>query len=165
MSGVNPNIKKAKTISSEFYYSKTKFEESKEQLFAKNWQLIGDVNQIKNHGDVLPYEFIEGFIQDPRDAFAQASVLVLPTRYDPASNVLLEAMASGVVPIGSSQDGMTEILPERWMILSPKDSAKHYALAIEKAYTASGLSEQCRSIAENFSPQKTFESLLSLGTQ
>mgnify|MGYP001299587794 CR=1 FL=1 len=65
MSGVNPNIKKAKTISSEFYYSKTKFEESKEQLFAKNWQLIGDVNQIKNHGDVLPYEFIEGFIQDP----------------------------------------------------------------------------------------------------
>tara|TARA_Y100001968_G_scaffold333514_1_gene396830 strand:- start:913 stop:1989 length:1077 start_codon:yes stop_codon:yes gene_type:complete len=62
---VNTNIKKAKTISSKFYYSKKKFEESKEQLFTKNWQLICDINQIKNHGDVLPYEFIEAFIQDP----------------------------------------------------------------------------------------------------
>ena len=106
-----------------------------------------------------------GFIQDPRVAFSQASVLVLPSRYDPASNVLLEAMASAVVPIGSSQDGMTEILPERWMILSPKESAKNYALAIEKAYSASGLSEQCRSIAESLSPQKTFASLFCLGSQ
>ena len=36
LSTVKKNIKKSKTIPSEFYYSKTKFKEMKESLFAKH---------------------------------------------------------------------------------------------------------------------------------
>ena len=62
---VNSNIKKAKTIPSEFYYSKTKFEQLKSNLFTNHWQFICDKNQVKNHGDAMPYELIESFIEDP----------------------------------------------------------------------------------------------------
>jgi len=62
---LNSNIKKSKTIPSEFYYSKIKFKELKENVFTKHWQFICDRNQLKKHGDALPYDFIEGFIEEP----------------------------------------------------------------------------------------------------
>ena len=65
MSKVHPNIKKAKTIASEFYYSNSKFEELKELVFATNWQFICDKNQVKSHGDIFPYNFIDGCIEEP----------------------------------------------------------------------------------------------------
>ncbi|MEC7987591.1 MAG: glycosyltransferase family 4 protein [Myxococcota bacterium] len=107
----------------------------------------------------------KGFMADPRDVFCRSSVLMLPTRYDPASNVILESMASGVIPIGSTCDGMTEILPEPWMAQSPDATPKEYASAVEKAYAASGLAEQCRAVAKTFPPEKSFERLYHLGLQ
>ena len=65
MSSVKKNIKKSKTIPSNFYYCKTKFQKIKESLFTKYWQYICDTSQLKKHGDVMPYDFIEGFIEDP----------------------------------------------------------------------------------------------------
>ena len=65
MSKINPNIKKARTIPSEFYYSEKKFQEIKELLFAKQWQFICDTTKLQNHGDAFPYSFIEDFIEDP----------------------------------------------------------------------------------------------------
>ena len=65
MSLVNKNIKKSKTISSEFYYSKQKFEELKESLFAQNWQFICDTTNLSQHGNSVPYEFIKGYIDEP----------------------------------------------------------------------------------------------------
>ena len=63
MSKINPNIKKAKTIPSEFYYSEKKFQEIKELLFAKQWQFICDTTKLQNHGAAYPYSFIEDFIE------------------------------------------------------------------------------------------------------
>ena len=65
MSFVNTNIKKAKTIPSEFYYSARKFEEIKQHLFPKYWQFVCDQNQLNKHGDAFPYDFIENFIEEP----------------------------------------------------------------------------------------------------
>ena len=62
---INPNIKKAKTIPAEFYYSKQKLNKLKETLFTNHWQFVCDKTKIKNNGDAFPYYFIEEFIQDP----------------------------------------------------------------------------------------------------
>ena len=62
---MKPNIKKSKTIPSEFYYSRIKFEEIKEKLFSKHWQFICDNKKLSNHGDSFPYDFIEGFVEEP----------------------------------------------------------------------------------------------------
>ena len=65
MSLVNSNIKKSKTIPSNFYYSQSLFNGIKENLFPKYWQFVCDQRQLNNHGDAFPYEFIENFIEEP----------------------------------------------------------------------------------------------------
>jgi choline monooxygenase len=65
MKNVNPNIKKAKTIPSEFYYSKDIFDQIKENLFTKTWQYVCDTSQLKVNNSSYPYNFMDGFISDP----------------------------------------------------------------------------------------------------
>ena len=65
MSRVKKNILKSKTIPSQFYYCDNKFEQTKEKIFAKSWQLICDKTQVNNNGDVFPYDFIENYIPEP----------------------------------------------------------------------------------------------------
>ena len=65
MSVVKKNIRKSKTIPSQFYYCNTKFEQIKKKIFAKSWQFICDKTEVNNNGDVFPYDFIEHYIQDP----------------------------------------------------------------------------------------------------
>ena len=62
---LNKNIKQAKTIPSSFYYSRGKFEDLKEKVFAKNWQFICDTSKLTKEGDALPYDFVEGYLQEP----------------------------------------------------------------------------------------------------
>ena len=62
---INQNIKFSKTIPSRFYYSNKIFEQLKENLFFKNWQLICDITHLSNKGDCFPYDFVEGYIKEP----------------------------------------------------------------------------------------------------
>ena len=59
---LNKNIKKAKTLPSEFYYSREKFDDLKEKVFAKNWQFICDTSKLTKEGDAIPYDFIKGYL-------------------------------------------------------------------------------------------------------
>src|SRR5258708_26725266 len=52
---VNPSIAKAKTISTRFYLDPRCLEESKEKIFAKSWQWIGDTTLIKENGSVASF--------------------------------------------------------------------------------------------------------------
>ena len=65
MSLINDNIKKAKTIPSDFYHSEDRFKNLKETVFTKHWQFVGDTSTVSRHGDAFPYNFIDGFIDDP----------------------------------------------------------------------------------------------------
>ena len=51
-----------------------------------------------------------GAVEDVRPYYAAADLLVLPTRYDPFPNVVLEAFAMGVPAIVSDQCGAAEII-------------------------------------------------------
>ena len=62
---LNKNIKKAKTLPSEFYYSREKFDDLKEKVFTKNWQFICDTSKLTKEGDAIPYDFIKGYIEEP----------------------------------------------------------------------------------------------------
>jgi hypothetical protein len=52
---IHPDIAKAKTIDTEYYTSTKCYEESKERIFAKSWQLIGDADKIKEAGAAYPF--------------------------------------------------------------------------------------------------------------
>lgn len=61
---------------------------------------------------------------DLRPVLPSVSAVLQPTRYDPASNLVLEAMACGVPAVTTAFDGSAEVLPEGRLIASdPLDVA------------------------------------------
>jgi choline monooxygenase len=62
---IHPDIAKAETISSDFYRNKEIFEQSKEKIFSKSWQWVGDTGLIKEQGCVYPFTLLESFLDEP----------------------------------------------------------------------------------------------------
>ena len=59
---INPDIHRAETLASEFYTDEKYFNESKEKIFARSWQLIGTTGEIKN---LKPLTMLESFLDEP----------------------------------------------------------------------------------------------------
>src|SRR5688500_4638246 len=60
---IDPDIRKARTLSSKFYTDERYFEESKEKLFASTWQLAAaTADEITN---LKPQVLLEGFLDEP----------------------------------------------------------------------------------------------------
>ncbi len=62
---IDPNIAKAKTISTDFYLRPEFFEASREKIFARSWQFVGDADQVKDPGWVTPVNLLENYIDEP----------------------------------------------------------------------------------------------------
>lgn len=62
---VDKDIAKAKTIDTEFYTNEIYYEKAKEKVFAPSWQFIGDGNQVKNPGDIIPFTMLENYLDEP----------------------------------------------------------------------------------------------------
>ncbi|HYC85847.1 MAG TPA: aromatic ring-hydroxylating dioxygenase subunit alpha [Chryseosolibacter sp.] len=62
---IDPNIAKAKTISTDFYLRPEFFEISKEKIFARSWQFIGDTDQVKEPGWVTPVNLLGSYLDEP----------------------------------------------------------------------------------------------------
>lgn len=54
-----------------------------------------------------------GFVENPELLYNMGDVLVLPTIYDPFSNVCLEAMACGLPIITTDDNGISELIDEK----------------------------------------------------
>jgi choline monooxygenase len=59
---INPDIRRAETLASEFYTNEKYFDESKEKIFARSWQLIGTTDEIDN---LKPHTMLENFLDEP----------------------------------------------------------------------------------------------------
>lgn len=59
---IDPDIKQAETLSSEFYTDLRYFEESKEKIFARSWQLVGTRDEIDN---LKPRTILPDFLDEP----------------------------------------------------------------------------------------------------
>jgi len=62
---IDPNIARAKTLSTDYYTSTQHFNSSKEKIFAPSWQLIGDTDMIADHGDAHPFTLLPGYLSEP----------------------------------------------------------------------------------------------------
>ncbi|MET0752729.1 MAG: SRPBCC family protein [Pyrinomonadaceae bacterium] len=59
---INPDIRRAETLASDFYTDEEYFHLSKEKIFARSWQLVGTKDKIKN---VKPHAILENFLDEP----------------------------------------------------------------------------------------------------
>ena len=62
---INSDIKKSKTIDAEFYTSEILFKKSIDDVFARNWQFICDLEVLDQHGSAFPFYFIENILPEP----------------------------------------------------------------------------------------------------
>ena len=107
------------------------------------------------HGVAGQVEFKGGSL-DPSHWLRQAGALVLPTRYDPSANVVLESMACGVPPVTTATDGASEVVPMPWMIVDDPTDARAVARALRRALTEPGLGSRCREEAEKWTHHRSF---------
>lgn len=62
---INSDIRRAQTLSSEFYTSPEFFEQSKERIFARSWQIVGTTDDLRLAGQMQPHTILEGFLDEP----------------------------------------------------------------------------------------------------
>ena len=65
MDKIDENIKCANTLTGDFYSSHKEFQNSKENIFAKSWQLIGDNSHLSKANFKKPFVFLDEFISEP----------------------------------------------------------------------------------------------------
>ncbi len=63
--GVRKEIEKSWTLPSEFYTDAGLFDRTREDLFAKSWQFVGDLSGAKAPGHVHPFTLLPGFLDEP----------------------------------------------------------------------------------------------------
>lgn len=61
---VDPNIAEARTLDVDFYLNNKYYQQSKDLIFSRTWQLAGDEDQVKEPGWVTPFTFLEQFISE-----------------------------------------------------------------------------------------------------
>ncbi|MEZ4234867.1 MAG: glycosyltransferase family 4 protein [Myxococcota bacterium] len=71
---------------------------------------------------------------DPARWLPAADALVLPTRYDAASNAVLEALAAGVAPVASACDGASERIVDRRLVVGDPADVQGFTRALRYAW-------------------------------
>jgi choline monooxygenase len=62
---LSPKIEESWTLPGAYYSDLEKYERGKEQYFLNSWQFIGDSNLVKVPGQVYPFTFLPGSIDEP----------------------------------------------------------------------------------------------------
>ncbi len=101
-------------------------------------------------------------------AYWLADALIYPTLFDASSNVVLEAMACGLVPIASAYNGTTELIEHgrNGFVISdptdPEDIARQMRIAMDNPGLLKEMSERARHTAEKHPQERFFETFESL---
>lgn len=62
---IAPDIRIAETLPSSFYSDEAVYRRCLDKVFGRSWQFIGDVAQVKMPGAVLPFQLLEGSLDEP----------------------------------------------------------------------------------------------------
>ncbi|MEJ2174863.1 MAG: glycosyltransferase family 4 protein, partial [bacterium] len=124
--------------------------------------------QARRAGVAARVRFV-GAREDVRPYYAGADCLVLPSRYDPFPNTVLEALAMGLPVIASERCGAADVLRERGGgFVAPPDDAMDLARSMhqaDRALRGGALQRVARSTAEGFGIDATARALVELYTQ
>jgi UDP-glucose:(heptosyl)LPS alpha-1,3-glucosyltransferase len=111
-------------------------------------------------GDSLIYV---GPVEDTSRWLPAADALLLPTLYDPAANVTLEAMACGVPPVVSASDGNHEVVPSKKLVVESAEDEHGFASGLSWVFAeGDSLRHEVRARAESWPVSRNGEAMESL---
>ena len=106
-----------------------------------------------------------GAVHSPELLLPHCDLAVLPTRYDPAANATLEAMACGLPVVSTRFDGSSEVVPDPALVVSDPSDADAVAGAVVHALQSPGLGEACRAAVAGRPASAAFEELTELAAR
>jgi UDP-glucose:(heptosyl)LPS alpha-1,3-glucosyltransferase len=117
----------------------------------------------EHHVDV---QFV-GAVADPRPYYRAADFLILPTRHDPCSLVVLEALAMGVPVISTRKNGATEIMTDgvHGHVVADPDDIEALAAAIRDVISPQrrgALREACLALRPRLSYEHHLDQLAQI---
>ena len=123
----------------------------KYQQLARN---LGLVNRVIFTG---PRKDVETF-------YTASDIFLFPTRYEPFSNVVLEAMSYGCATFTTRQNGAHEILPDECIMKSPEDftTAARIDTLLKDPARLRKAQKDARSIAEKYSIEENVRQTLDV---
>lgn len=62
---IDPDIAKASTPPAAFYMDPEAYAASRDHVFARSWQLVGDTDQVRVPGQIHPFTLLEGCLDEP----------------------------------------------------------------------------------------------------
>jgi UDP-glucose:(heptosyl)LPS alpha-1,3-glucosyltransferase len=101
-----------------------------------------------------------GARKDPERLLAASDAMLLPTRYDAASNAVLEAMAAGVPAVTTTSNGAAAFVPDASLAVGPPFTPEAFVLALDHALGEPGLGARCRERALEMSWSRSVEGML-----
>ncbi|WP_428023822.1 glycosyltransferase family 4 protein [Arcobacter sp.] len=132
--------------------------------------VIGKEKKLSYYEDLAKLLRIEdkviftGARNDVKDFYTISDIFLFPTRYEPFSNVVLEAMNYENVIITTKQNGAHEILTDKYIMQTPTD----YSIVnkiddlLENPEKISEIKAQNLEIVKNFSIEKNVEQTLKV---
>lgn len=100
-----------------------------------------------------------GRVDEPEKWLRSADLCVLPTRYDPAANVCLEALACGTPVLTSHENGSSELLWEDWMTWTFGTDIDVESVAKHVLNQRENLRQESRAVALQNSQEKCYQTL------
>ena len=102
--------------------------------------------------------------KDVERFYEAADLFLFPTRYEPFSNVVLEAMSYAAVAVTTAQNGAAEVLPERFVMSQPDDMSINTTIEtlLRNKNDLQKVQQEARSIAENYSIERNVDETLQI---
>ena len=133
------------------------------------WVLGGDRRQV--HYEAVARRLLGdrvrffGAVREPERLLPQLRALLLPTRYDPAANAVLEALACGVPVVTSAANGAAELLQEPWMVVRRSDDAASYRSALDRLLAEPVWRAQARDAVSAWTLDRALQGTLDVLTE
>ncbi|WP_024787439.1 MULTISPECIES: glycosyltransferase family 4 protein [unclassified Lebetimonas] len=125
------------------------------------------INYYKNYAKELGVEKKVIFTGPRRDVdkfYSMADIFLFPTKYEPFSNVVLEAMNFECVVFTTKQNGASEILPEFNVMENPNDLSvvEKINFLLENDKILKEKQKEMKDISKNFSIEKNVKKTLKV---
>lgn len=90
---INSDITRAETIPTSYYHDEEIFERSRESIFARSWQFIGDASRLTGAGHLIPVTLLPDYLDEPLllSRSAEGSVKLLSNVCTHRGTILVES--------------------------------------------------------------------------